>query len=415
MAVAPPIRLLPRSRQPPPIPPALRPLLALIPIAVFLFVILARPSSRRVSFAAVHDRRLSDERLRHAIARVAVPVSHDHAPDGRRLVVMTAVNYAFRDYLLNLNCSIRRVYGASEFGKAGVRLLVVSLDQDMHHQARRWGFESLYLGGVTTGPDAHAGSEVTFGSKGFNLLSKEKLYAVYRVLKFHVDVLFTDADVVWCADVAAQLVGSMYSPWDDGVGDAPTLLMQTAWPRSMLNSGFYYARAGQKALDVFEAFLSFGGDAENDQVIVNRVMCRAHGGGAMVFGPVSKVHPAAPHRQMPALCRWRGGVDARILDGRSFPTGGELVDGEKLFHWGRTRIRRMCEAGDVVVLHNNCILSAKKKARFIVKGIWYVDDEDEGTCLQQPASATVQARRRCGGAKCGPEGDLHRFPDLEVR
>ena len=266
----------------------------------------------------------------------------------------------------------------------------------MHQFAKQRGYHSILLGGA----DGH---EHSFGSRSFNLLSKLKLHAVYSVLRTGVDVLFVDADIVWCADAATEIARLVYaSP------NPPHLLMQTAWPRSLLNSGLYYARAAKETEDVFRAFLEHAGDTENDQVIVNRVLCRGEKGDTVNHGTYA--HPSAPHRVMPVGCRWDGRVDARLLDAQRFPTGGEVVDGLKIFHHPRSFITQACAAGKFALLHNNCILSQKKKARFIAKGLWYVHDDSCGG----PAPATVKARRGCGGAKCGHEGDLKRYPDLEV-
>lgn len=285
----------------------------------------------------------------------------------------------------------------------------------MDKEARRLGFHSVYMGSRGL---PHAHEEAMFGTRGFNLLSKRKLYAVYHILKTGSDVLFTDADIVWCADVVDELSRMMYGERDiDGFGQRPArgLLMQTAWPRSILNSGFYYARASDKVVRLFEAFLAYGGDAENDQAIVNRVLCQSNGSGEVVYGQEPVVHTAAPTRRMPVGCRWQGGVAAGMLEARRFPTGGELMEGgDKLFHLPRRELMAMCDRREVALLHNNCILSGKKKARFVVKGIWYVD-EQEGGCLQEPAAATREVRRRCGSSKCGEEGDVNRFPDLKVR
>lgn len=344
-----------------------------------------------------------DAAIRAAVARTAFTPSGGDRP----IVLLTAVNHAFHTYLSNFNCSL------SSFSPQP-RPLVIAMDGAMQARALRQGFESLHLplGSFAPGDD---GVQM-FGSKGFNLLSKQKLYAVYKVLQTGVDVLFSDADVVWCGNAAREVARLMYgTDWSvDAFGkNMPHLLMQTAWPRSLLNSGFYYARSSPELLDAFEAFLAHDADSENDQVIVNRVLCRKPYKGDMVFNGTHS-HPAAPHRPMPVLCRWDGRVDARLLPAGRFPTGGEVIEGEKIFHHPRRYITSACRNGEVAVLHNNCILSSKKKARFVAKGMWYLDEDGE-TCLSEPSPATIAARKGCGGAKCGPEGDVRRYPDLVVR
>lgn len=388
-----------------PLPPT-RKFISLLPLAIFLAVAIRYTWHSGPFFLTPLDSDSDDDAMSE-LSRLVNAVSLHVPHTSRRVVVVTAVNFAFREYLINLNCSLRRARASRP-----VRLLVVTLDARMKKWARRMRFESVYIGPAGV---VNASEEAVFGTSAFNLLSKRKLYAVYRVLKTGVDVLFTDADIVWCGDVVGEVVRLMYGEWAGAVGRRPGLLMQTAWPRSILNSGFYYARANEDVVRLFEAFLAYGGDAENDQVIVNRVLCRVKGEGEVIYEKQEAVHASEPIRTMPLGCRWKGRLDVRILKAGRFPTGGKLVQGgKKLFHLTRREVMGMCDRDDVALLHNNCILSRKKKARFVVKGIWYVDEKGEG-CLGKSARATMKMRRLCGGAKCGEEGDVNRYPDLELR
>lgn len=339
--------------------------------------------------------------LQSALNRLAfTPSSLLRSHPTVRLAVVTAVNYPFRNYLHNLFCSMRRHAPIS-----AARTLVVSMDHHMQDHATANGFHSLLLPPPSPAASAaHSHNVHAFGSSSFNILSKQKLYAVYLILRAGVDVLFTDADIVWCADAAHSIAKQVYHDYTR----SPDLLMQTAWPRSLLNSGFYYARSNPDTIALFEAFMTDQtSNTENDQTTLNRVLCRTPFGGELLFYNDSRTHPSAPHRPLPRLCRWNHRTEARVLDATRYPTGGEIIDGKKLFHHPRARIMSMCETGSVDVLHNNCILSQRKQARFIVKGIWWVDED--GMCRRDPAPATLQARRTCGLTKCGPEGDYRRF------
>lgn len=76
------------------------------------------------------------------------------------------------------------------------------------------------------------------------------------------------------------------------------------------------------------------------------------------------------------------------------PTGGEVVEGRKIFHHATQYIITGCRNGDVIVLHNNCILSSKKKTTFVAKGIWYGKEDWQNVLLSQPLLAAIAARRR---------------------
>ena len=354
---------------------------AIIPLIALCFLTLLlynHPAHR-------HDVPQFSASVRTAVRKTAFVVPNTRP----KMAVVTSINYAFRHYLLNMACSMRRV-------GLNIRLLVVSMDEQTHRFALQHGFDSVFMPGMA---DEH---EHVFGSSTFNLLSKQKLLAVYHVLNTATDVLFVDADIVWCTDIAADIARTMYhqpASWRDGLGDGmPHFLMQTAWPRSLLNSGLYYVRSTAHSIRAFEHILRQDSENENDQVVVNRVLCRPPNGQFVYNG--SYAHPRAPHRRMPALCRWNNVVEARLLDANRFPTGGEYVHDMKLFHHPRETIMQMCSSKSVAAIHNNCILSGKKKARFIVKGLWYVDND--GQCVD-PVPATRKAKRTCGRAKCGDD------------
>ena len=44
------------------------------------------------------------------------------------------------------------------------------------------------------------------------------------------------------------------------------------------------------------------------------------------------------------------------------------------------------------------------------------EDEDDGVkCREEPATTTMEMRKRCGAAKCGQERDISVFPHLEMQ
>lgn len=312
-----------------------------------------------------------------------------------RTVIVTAINYAFRSHLSNFRCSLERL---------GIEnhLRVVALDDQAEVWAKSANYnvlESTELGGnfTTTG-------DAKFGSADFNLLSKRKIGVVARELIAGNNVLFTDADMFWCSNAVEKVLQiAAENPEAD-------LLMQSAWPRSLLNSGFYFARSGENSKMLFDELLKHEGPDENDQVIFNRVLCNKKFGG----GVVHRLGDSFLHRKLrhPIGCKWNG-VLAQVLDREKYPTGGELINGEKIFHLSRANLTSMCANEEFVILHNNCILSDRKTARFIVKGFWYISD-DETTCLSKPAETTDEALRRCGMPKCG-HSDFDGFRSNRLR
>lgn len=302
--------------------------------------------------------------------------------DYNSVVIITAVNNAFRTHLTNLKCSLERL-GLSH------KLKVVALDSIVAEWAERSGFNVLKPSDVDE--KSVITGDARFGSASFNLLSKRKIAAVSQELSAGRNVLFTDADMFWCGNALREIVEKANS-----IPEAD-LLMQSAWPRSLLNSGFYFVRASSQTRNLFSELLKHEGSEENDQVIFNRVLCQKKEGGSIVHRAGDKF--VQRKNQNPLGCN-RNGTFAAVLNRNRYPTGGEIIRGQKIFHLSRNDLTSMCERQEFMVLHNNCIFSDKKTARFIVKGFWYVA-ENEITCLKSPLPITKEALKRCGKPKCG--------------
>lgn len=302
--------------------------------------------------------------------------------DPNSIVIVTAVNYAFRSHLANLRCSLERL-GLLE------QLRVVALDSKVSEWAKSVGFSILEPADEedsfsTTG-------DAQFGSESFNLLSKRKIGVVERELAEGKNVLFTDADMFWCINAVKDVVSIIQN-----IPDAD-LLMQSAWPRALLNSGFYFVRSNPRTIKLFKELRKHGGPEENDQVIFNFILCQKKVGGSFVHSPDDELKER--HLKQLLGCR-RNDTFAAVLDRERYPTGGEIINGEKIFLHGREELTSMCDRGDFAVIHNNCILSHQKTARFTVKGFWYAG-EDNVTCNASPAPVTSRALKKCGIPKCG--------------
>lgn len=297
-----------------------------------------------------------------------------------RVVIVTAVNYAFRAHLANLRCSLKRLHLETP-------LKVVALDNKVATWALENGFDIVH----NSEENAFISTEdVRFGSEQFNLLSKRKIVAVREEIAGGKDVLFTDADMFWCGNAVADVIREADINGDD-------LLMQSAWPRSLLNSGFYYARSNSRTLEVLDELLRHRGSKENDQVLFNRFLCNPKFGGRRRN---SRDDFRVRRRFRNPLGCARGSTNVSVLNRWRYPTGGETINGEKMFKLSRGTLTAMCERKQFMIIHNNCIFSEKKTARFVVKGFWYVAD-DEVSCMDKPAEVTQQALKKCGTYKCG--------------
>lgn len=285
-------------------------------------------------------------------------------------VVVTASNYMYRMHLRNLQCDLHRL-------GLPYAPVVFSLDALTHDFALSAGLKSVALS-RELGDDVSPGAFERHGPRSFGHITRQKLKAVQTALYAGMDVLMTDADVHWCGDALEAVQRSM--------GDSDMLVMAEA-SYAKLNSGFYYVRSNKRTMELFDVMVANAHFGMHDQDVVNAVLCDT------LFGAqrVRTTEGAVPYE-----CISASGVVARLLDTNHYPSGAEVIKGSPVFKLDRETLANMCETGRFVVLHNNFIRADKKMARMIVKGMWYVAEDNYMTCLSYPVPHTKRALSKCG-------------------
>lgn len=291
------------------------------------------------------------------------------------LLVITVANWMYHEFLANFACNLRNL-GV----KAGP--VVYSLDQRTADFAGLLGLSTVLLASEE-GADRKPGQFERYGSRSFNSITKKKLVAVRTTLQAGLDVLLSDADIFWCKDAAVVLRG-ITRP-GNGYEDADVVIQAEGGYRS-LNSGFYYVRAGEASLQLFEhlvANIEFGA---HDQDLVNDVFCNKRFGGRRI---------EVPYASVPFYCESHGAI-IRLFPSAEFPSGVELYEQVQVFKKSRDELKKMCNSG-IVIMHNNFIRASKKKARFVQKGMWLVRFEGEQpVCLTEPVPGSQKSGRTCG-------------------
>eukprot|EP00177_Eucheuma_denticulatum_P003481 GFKZ01006295.1.p2 GENE.GFKZ01006295.1~~GFKZ01006295.1.p2 ORF type:complete len:356 (+),score=37.67 GFKZ01006295.1:626-1693(+) len=294
------------------------------------------------------------------------------APHSSTLVV-TVSNWMYREHLANFACNLKNI---------GVKGLVVyALDRRTAEFASYLGLASVLLSDED-GDDVKPGNFEPTGSRSFNSITKRKLEAVKAALKSGFDVLLSDADIFWCQDAVAVLKSIMSEP---RYNDSDVIIQAEVGYRT-LNSGFYYVRAGERSMSLFDQLISNIHLGAHDQDVVNKVFCDDRFGGSKIPEPTGTV---------PFRCESHGAT-IRVLPSERFPSGAEPYNGQVLFKKSRVELRSMCRK-ELVVVHNNFVRASKKKARFVQKGMWYTEFYGEKPiCHSEPVPENPGAARTCG-------------------
>ncbi|CAL1155486.1 unnamed protein product [Cladocopium goreaui] len=104
-------------------------------------------------------------------------------PEFKDIVLLTAANSAYMDFLQNWECHAKRL---------ALDWVVLALDQEAY-QVLSTSARVLLATGSTSG-------SLEYLSKGFNLMSLNTLATVFEVMKEGFDVVFTDSDNVFLSD-----------------------------------------------------------------------------------------------------------------------------------------------------------------------------------------------------------------------
>lgn len=295
-----------------------------------------------------------------------------------RLVLVTTANWMYHEFLLNFYCNLR-VQGVS------YQPIVFSLDLNIHNFSRSLGLSSFLLDNAT-GDDVLPGRFERNGPRSFNMITKNKLRAVRRVLIAGEDVLMSDADIYWCADAMQKLVDLLVK--DPSYANADVLIQPEANFRA-LNSGFYFVRSNPRTLALFDGLVENIELGAHDQDVVNKVFCDPAFGGEKILGTYGD--------DIPWHCVSRSAV-IRLLPPQRFPSGDERYHEARIFSQSREKLFEMCSNQEIIVVHNNFIRATKKKARFVQKGMWLAntDKKEDPNCEETAAAANPTARRTCG-------------------
>jgi len=184
-------------------------------------------------------------------------------PGGRKYVVVTASNYAYRRLFVNFECMMR-------YWKVD-NVVVNALDKSMHDYAFEKGYNVFNIIGNKKVSDTQLELPFHQGTRQFNYVTFLKFMLPLKVLQEGYDVIYSDLDVGFYGDFTKELYShpeDLVTISDQGITEKP--------PNSLLGSGLFLARSSPGTIEVFfdllrKGFHSFG--KVEDQTLWNEVLC----------------------------------------------------------------------------------------------------------------------------------------------
>lgn len=289
-----------------------------------------------------------------------------------KLVIIIAVNYAFRTLALNFVCNLKRLQLFN--------YLILAMDHAVYqYLAARatnvFFYDPSYSSSLAAGKTAHrrllqhphVPSGIhdsiqgdSFGTAAFLETSRRKSILVLKVLRLGYPVLFSDVDVVWIRNPIPQLLRHNHYDFviqsDRAYIDSDTALNYN------VNSGFYLVRSSRAAITAMQAIIKYSqAIRRSEQKAFNYVLCGAF-----------KDHHAGPGTRIGAeQCNYRKvGATAKLLPLEMFPNGSD----DSLWQNRSDAFERTFPT--VVVVHANYIEGcARKVQRIKTTGFWLHSDE----------------------------------------
>lgn len=285
----------------------------------------------------------------HRLAALAGSVSMT-ARNGRKFVIVTTGTYAYREYISNMACSLKRLGNHS--------VLLLALDRALYTSKLPGNVHPFLFKNITQN------EFIDYGTSDFNDLSRLKLDAAAAVLATGIDILFLDSDVVWCSHEAAENIAN--------TARGHVTFQYAAVKNHFANTGLYYARTSEESLKLLIAARAKQGHTE--QHSMNDISCAA---GVKVF---TDLGPWSTRRWPPDFCVWdRTTTLGLITPIQRYPLGCTEIAGKELRRTDSNKIRDLCSSKKIGLIHYSCFKNKEKKANMERHGTWFVD-ADSGLC-----------------------------------
>lgn len=260
-------------------------------------------------------------------------------------VIVTALNYGYRDIMMNWACNLRHL-NVTNF-------VIAAFDREVYEFAYTRGLPTYLETEVLRGHNASL-VDAAYGTDSFKTLTKLKSRVVLRFLALGYNTVWSDADIIW-----------FRNPLEDLWGYNVDLVIQTNAPDNeeananrRINSGFYLAKSNSKVIKTFEAVIKFASKSRmSEQPCFYDVICGKEG----------------ERRIGSNQCTYEG-MSLQLLDPKFYPNGisrgiwdvpaGQIPD---LFP-------------ELMILHNNWVKGTSAKQERFVRHGFVMYDSVVGLC-----------------------------------
>jgi len=295
-------------------------------------------------------------------------------------VLLVAVNYGYREMLMNFLCNLERVGGRDH-------VVVAALDQMMYEWGLREGLPVFLAGTAQTessSPASDTSEAGVYGGNVFKSVTKSKSRVVLEVLKAGYSVVWTDVDITWFVNPLDALEGFMKN--HSGIAiqtNAPYLhnpskptkphesvgvIGKTDDPAGFrrLNSGLYVAPNNPLVISAFEEIVAHAAQSKlSEQPSFDHILCAQEtserGYNSCFYRPSSSNTTTAGN-----------GFHVEMLDRFRFPNGAVMVgeENDNIYEIGREQYNKLA-GKEVYAAHNNWIKEeTSKKKRQETRGWW---------------------------------------------
>lgn len=256
-------------------------------------------------------------------------------------IILTAVNYGYREMLMNWVCNMRQLQITN--------YLVASLDEHVYKFAHAKELPTYYESTLFNKGDIDVSllAEATYGSDSFKLLTKMKSRVVLRFLQYGLNVIWTDCDIVYFKNPLIDLLNNYHGS---------DLVIQTNAPdnersndRRRINSGFYLVKSNERSVNAFNDIVLFAAQSRlSEQPCFYDVLCGKSG----------------ETRIGDDQCIYKNGFKVKFLNRHKYANG--LTNNIWNTTGGVGKIK--VQLPGLIILHNNWVKGSEKQARFQKQG-----------------------------------------------
>jgi len=330
-------------------------------------------------------------------------------------VLLTAVNYAYRDHLMNFKCTLERVGMREHF-------VVAAMDEKMYKWGVLQGLPIFLAKSATENSNPINADGGKFGSDGFQKVTKLKSRAVLDVLNAGYSVVWSDVDIMWFVHPFDALAGFMDTEGGMAIqSNAPhkqnpkrarphktVNFVKTDDPAGFrrLNSGLYVAPNNALVRSAFKEIVTHAAQSSlTEQPSFDEILCARY--------PSQRRYASCTYRKeiedtwtrlvgtaMTKLFRRFWGQDdddnptsmhVELLDRFMFPSGAVLAgeDNKNAFVLGKDAFSK-ATGKPLYCAHNNWILGEDLKKKRAEDAGWWFTDHKQTCAYHEPGDLPDQ-------------------------